>query len=164
MTVTTSQTRGPSLPPFPDVRRIAVGRRAGRSAVRGAGAEDGILRCRADPAGYRPARRAVREPALADRPGEPAAPGALREPPGRPSDEAEQKAFFARVRPVDLAVQVHGGGRWSHPFLRRLEPRWTVGARTPDAEEIDRWVPFRYYQNETMRALEVFGFRYRRAR
>lgn len=79
------------------------------------------------------------------------------EPPGRPFDEAEQRAFFASVGPVDLAVQVHGGGRWSNPFLRRLKPQWTVGSRTADAAELDRAVPYRYYQNEVMRALEVVG-------
>lgn len=79
------------------------------------------------------------------------------DPVGRPFDDAEQRAFFERVGPVDLAVQLHGGGRWSNPFLHRLDPRWTVGARTADAAEVDRAVPFRYYQNEVMRALEVVG-------
>ncbi|NKQ57425.1 glycosyltransferase family 9 protein [Amycolatopsis sp. K13G38] len=81
----------------------------------------------------------------------------VHEPDGEPFDEAEQRKFFDRVGPVDLAVQVHGGGRNSHPFLRRLHATWMVGARTPDAEEPERWVPFRYYQHEVMRALEVAG-------
>ncbi|MFC4852842.1 glycosyltransferase family 9 protein [Actinophytocola glycyrrhizae] len=65
---------------------------------------------------------------------------------------------FARaVGPIDLGVQLHGGGRNSNPFLLRLAPRWTVGACTPDAAELTRWLPYRYYQNEVMRALEIVG-------
>jgi ADP-heptose:LPS heptosyltransferase len=81
------------------------------------------------------------------------------EPSGRTPDEAEQEAFFQRVtrEPVDLAVQLHGGGRWSNPFLHRLEPKWTVGARSEDAAPLTRWLPYRYYQHEVMRALEVVG-------
>lgn len=71
--------------------------------------------------------------------------------------EREIEDFRQRVchRPVDLGVQLHGGGTWSNPFLLRLEPRFTVGCRAEGAEPLDRSVPFRYYQNETMRALEV---------
>jgi ADP-heptose:LPS heptosyltransferase len=41
--------------------------------------------------------------------------------------------------------------------VQRLKPRFTVGSRTEDAAELDRWVPFRYYQHEVIRALEVVG-------
>jgi ADP-heptose:LPS heptosyltransferase len=80
------------------------------------------------------------------------------EPDGAGTDDERAFADFARtVGEVDLAVQLHGGGRWSNPFLQRLRPTWTVGARTPDAVEPTRWLPYRYYQNEVMRALEVAG-------
>lgn len=71
--------------------------------------------------------------------------------------ERDIEDFRRRVchRPVDLGVQLHGGGAWSNPFLLRLGPRFTVGCRAEGAEPLDRDVPFRYYQNETMRALEV---------
>jgi ADP-heptose:LPS heptosyltransferase len=59
--------------------------------------------------------------------------------------------------PVDLAVQLHGGGRWSNTFLLDLGARCTVGARTPDAAELDRCLPYRYYQHEVLRALEIVG-------
>jgi ADP-heptose:LPS heptosyltransferase len=59
--------------------------------------------------------------------------------------------------PIDLAVQLHGGGRWSNGFVRGLGARWTVGARTPDAEPLDRCLPYRFYQHEVLRALEVVG-------
>lgn len=83
----------------------------------------------------------------------------VHEPAGVPPDESAQEAFFheATQQPVDLGVQVHGGGRWSNPFLQQLNPHWTVGARTPDATALTRCVPFRYYQHEVLRALEIVG-------
>ncbi|WP_161489686.1 glycosyltransferase family 9 protein, partial [Rathayibacter tanaceti] len=62
-----------------------------------------------------------------------------------------------RARRFDLAVQVHGGGRYSNPFLLRLGARHTIGSRTPDAEELERTIPYVYYQHEMLRALEVVG-------
>ncbi|WP_084160974.1 glycosyltransferase family 9 protein [Nocardia sp. BMG51109] len=74
-------------------------------------------------------------------------------------DRSGDAEFFRRVgrTPIDLGVQVHGGGRWSNGFLRQLRPRWTVGSRTPDAPPLTRMLPFRHYQHETLRALEVVG-------
>ncbi|MER7506337.1 glycosyltransferase family 9 protein [Nonomuraea pusilla] len=60
-----------------------------------------------------------------------------------------------RRRRFDLAVQLHGGGRNSNPFVRRLGARVTAGLRTPDAEPLDRWVPYLYYHHEVLRFLEV---------
>jgi ADP-heptose:LPS heptosyltransferase len=77
-----------------------------------------------------------------------------------PEDDAEVERFFAgmRARNFDLAVQLHGGGRYSNPFLLRLGARHTVGTRTPDAMPLERTVPYVYYQHEPLRALEVAGF------
>jgi len=77
-----------------------------------------------------------------------------------PEDPHEVERFFAgmRARNFDLAVQVHGGGRYSNPFLLRLGARHTVGTRTPDAAALERTVPYVYYQHEPLRALEVAGF------
>jgi len=55
----------------------------------------------------------------------------------------------------DLALQLHGGGRYSNPLVRRLGARVTAGLRTPDAPPLDRWVPYIYFQHETLRYLEV---------
>ncbi|WP_144711924.1 glycosyltransferase family 9 protein [Curtobacterium pusillum] len=55
----------------------------------------------------------------------------------------------------DLAVQLHGGGRNSNPFLLRLRARHTVGTATEDAEVLERWVRYVYYQHEVVRGLEV---------
>ena len=80
----------------------------------------------------------------------------------RPGEEdpEELERFFAQMRSrnFDLAVQVHGGGRYSNPFLLRLGARHTVGTRTADAASLERTIPYLYYQNEPLRALEVAGF------
>jgi ADP-heptose:LPS heptosyltransferase len=75
-------------------------------------------------------------------------------------DEAGLDRFFTdmRARNFDLAVQLHGGGRYSNPFLLRLGARHTVGTRTADAASLERTVPYLYYQHEPLRALEVAGF------
>ena len=76
---------------------------------------------------------------------------------GPPAPEAEVEEFLARMRAeeFDLAIQMHGGGRHSNPFVRRLGARLTVGLRTPDATPLDRWLPYVYYQHEVMRYLEL---------
>lgn len=77
-----------------------------------------------------------------------------------PEDDGELERFFAdmNTRNFDLAVQLHGGGRYSNPFLLRLGARHSVGTRTPDAVPLERTVPYLYYQHEPLRALEVAGF------
>jgi ADP-heptose:LPS heptosyltransferase len=74
-------------------------------------------------------------------------------------DTAEVLEFFAaqRVRGYDLAVQIHGGGANSNPFVRALGARVTVGLRDRGAAPLDRWVPYARYQHEVHRFLEVAG-------
>ncbi len=81
----------------------------------------------------------------------------VREDTGRPEDPAELAHFFERMcaERFDLAVQMHGGGRYSNPFVRRLGARTTAGLRTPDAEPLDRWLPYVYFQPEIVRYIEV---------
>ncbi|MDJ0355350.1 glycosyltransferase family 9 protein [Paenarthrobacter sp. PH39-S1] len=76
-----------------------------------------------------------------------------------PEDPLAQAGFFARMRAenFDLAVQLHGGGRYSNPFLLGLGARHTVGMRTPDAVRLERTIPYIYYQHEQSRSLEVAG-------
>ncbi|TLM86457.1 glycosyltransferase family 9 protein [Pseudarthrobacter sp. NamE2] len=79
--------------------------------------------------------------------------------PGTEDPEALERFFEEmRARRFDLAVQVHGGGRYSNPFLLRLGARHTVGTRTADAASLERTIPYIYYQNEPLRAVEVAGF------
>ncbi len=77
--------------------------------------------------------------------------------PGSALDPGRHERFFARMRceSFDLAMQLHGGGRNSNPFLLRLGARVTCGTRTPDAAPLDRWVPYIYWQREVVRWLEV---------
>lgn len=78
---------------------------------------------------------------------------------GAPEDPAETASFVERMRGrrFDLAVQMHGGGRNSNPFLLRLGARHTVGCRTDDAAELERSLPYHLHQHETMRDLEIVG-------
>lgn len=71
------------------------------------------------------------------------------------ADEVE--AFFAEQQSYgyDLAVQMHGGGRFSNPVVRRLGARVTAGAATVDAEPLDREVPYSFNQHEVLRWLDV---------
>jgi ADP-heptose:LPS heptosyltransferase len=85
----------------------------------------------------------------------------VRQPVGdeQEASPAELDAFFARMRAedFDLGVQMHGGGRYSNPFLRRVGARCTVGLRTADAEPLDRTMPYAYYQSEVLRFVELVG-------
>ena len=76
-----------------------------------------------------------------------------------PAGPQALEAFFQRQRAerYDLAVQLHGGGAHSNPFTRRLGARVAVGSRAPEAETLDRWVPYRSLQPEIFRFLEVVG-------
>lgn len=76
---------------------------------------------------------------------------------GVAEDPVEQKRFFADMmrERFDLAIQLHGGGRYSNPFLLRLGARMTAGLKTPDAASLERWMPYIYFQHEILRYLEV---------
>ncbi len=75
----------------------------------------------------------------------------------QPQEPGELVAFLTAMRAehFDLAIQLHGGGTNSNPFIRQLGARVTVGLKTPDAEPLDAWVPYIYFQSEIMRCLEV---------
>jgi len=77
--------------------------------------------------------------------------------PGNVENSAELEQFFEAMvqERFDLAIQMHGGGRHSNPFLLRLGAGMTVGLKTPDAVPLDRWVPYIYFQPEILRYLEV---------
>lgn len=74
-----------------------------------------------------------------------------------PDDVEGLEPFFARMRDerFDIAIQIHGGGRYSNPFVRRLEAGLSVGMQDKDASGLDRVLPYAYWQNEVMRYLEV---------
>ncbi|MER7449881.1 glycosyltransferase family 9 protein [Nocardia beijingensis] len=142
---------GPLGEVFPDVRRIAV--------LRGGGLGDllfALPAIHALAATYPGARivllgSAEHAELLGDRPG-PVHEVVVVAEQGSADSEVEQ-----RLGRIDLGVQLHGGGAWSNPYLTSLRPRWTVGSRAAGAAPLSRVLPFRYYQHETLRALEVVG-------
>ena len=81
----------------------------------------------------------------------------VNEEPGLMENLAEQEQFFKDMNQerFGLAIQLHGGGRYSNPFLLRFGARMTVGLKTPDAAPLDRWLPYIYFQPEIIRYLEV---------
>jgi ADP-heptose:LPS heptosyltransferase len=82
----------------------------------------------------------------------------LREPnPDEPVVEAGAFLNWARAERFDLAIQLHGGGRHSNPFIRELGAGLTAGLRADDAPPLDRWLRYVYYQPEVFRYLEVVG-------
>ncbi len=72
-------------------------------------------------------------------------------------DPAELATFFTAMAEerFDLAIQIHGGGSHSNPFMLRLGARLTTGLVSADAPLLDRWVPYIYFQSEILRYLEV---------
>lgn len=65
--------------------------------------------------------------------------------------------FFKRMRKekFDIVIQLHGGGHYTNPFVLQLGAGLTAGLKDIDAPPLDRWTPYIYYQNETLRYLEV---------
>jgi len=99
---------------------------------------------------------------LAGRPGPvdevvvlPAVPGMGGMQPDAPAHGLAEVLTDLRARELDLAVQLHGGGAQSNPLVREFGARHAIGLRAPDAPELDREVPYRYYQSEVARYLEV---------
>lgn len=72
-------------------------------------------------------------------------------------DTAELNNFFKKVKgeKFDIAIQLHGGGRFSNPFILNLGAKLTIGLKNFDAPPLDKWIPYVYYQNEIFRYLEV---------
>ncbi len=157
----TARSVGPVLAPFRDIRRIAVLRGGGLGDLMFAMPAIAALKNRYPEAEITLLGMPGHAALLEGRPGPvsavlelPVSPGVR---PGTEDPEAVER-FFDGVRgSFDLAVQLHGGGRNSNPFLRRLEARHTVGTRTPDAVGLERTIPYVYYQHEVFRALEVVG-------
>ncbi|MHA7145498.1 glycosyltransferase family 9 protein [Arthrobacter sp. TmT3-37] len=157
----TARSVGPVLAPFRDIRRIAVLRGGGLGDLMFAMPAIAALKNRYPEAEITLLGMPGHAALLEGRPGPvsavlelPVFPGVR---PGAEDPDAVER-FFDGVRgSFDLAVQLHGGGRNSNPFLLRLQARHTVGTRTPDAVGLERTIPYVYYQHEVFRALEVVG-------
>lgn len=80
---------------------------------------------------------------------------------GEPEDykpnEKELNSFFLKMRreKFDLAFQLHGGGKNSNPFIKRLNAKINLGLKTDDAEPLDISLSYIYFQHEVLRYLEV---------
>lgn len=74
-------------------------------------------------------------------------------------DPEEVASFFADVRAerFDIALQMHGGGGNSNPFISTLGARLTAGLRAEGAPPLDINIPYVLYHNEVLRYLEVAG-------
>jgi ADP-heptose:LPS heptosyltransferase len=157
----TARSVGPVLAPFADIRRIAVLRGGGLGDLMFAMPAIAALKNRYPDAEITLLGMPGHAALLEGRPGPVSAVLELPFSPGvRPGDEdpGAVDRFFDGIRgSFDLAVQLHGGGRNSNPFLLRLEARHTIGTRTPDAAGLERTIPYVYYQHEVFRALEVVG-------
>lgn len=83
--------------------------------------------------------------------------GGVSAEPGERMDQGEVTRFFQTMRQegFDLACQFHGGGHFSNPFVTELGARVSIGLRDTDAPPLDRWIPYRYFQTEYYRYLEV---------
>jgi len=70
---------------------------------------------------------------------------------------ADVEAWCAGQRDhrYDLALQLHGGGGFSNPLVRRLGARLTAGPAAPGAERLDRWLPYAAMQLDGLRWLET---------
>lgn len=77
-----------------------------------------------------------------------------------PTNEALAEEFFAQMRQekFDVAIQIHGGGRNSNPFLLRLGAALTLGLQTPGAAALDINVPYHLYFSEMLRYVEVVSY------
>jgi ADP-heptose:LPS heptosyltransferase len=76
---------------------------------------------------------------------------------GVEEDEEKLRRFFERMREerFDLALQLHGGGGYSNPFVGKLGATVTAGTQAPGASSLDRTIPYVYFQSEILRYLEI---------
>lgn len=65
-------------------------------------------------------------------------------PPDGNNDVAGWRDFKEQMHRTkfDLALQLHGGGRYSNPFVLQLGARITAGFQAPDAPALDRNFPY----------------------
>lgn len=100
---------------------------------------------------------------LQDRPGPvdrvvvmPPVPG-VGAPMDEPLDGQAVERFVERMRAerFDIVAQMYGGGRYSNPFVMRLEARLAIGARADGAPPLDRWVAHVEPGNRRLALLEI---------
>lgn len=72
-------------------------------------------------------------------------------------DSEQVNNFFNRMveEHFDVAIQMHGGGGNSNPFLLRLGAKVNIGLKACGAPPVDISIPYVRYFSETLRYLEV---------
>ncbi len=55
----------------------------------------------------------------------------------------------------DIIMHLQGDGKTVNPFINKLGAGLTVGMGNPEAEPIDRFIPYVHYQSEVLRNLEI---------
>lgn len=70
-------------------------------------------------------------------------------------EEIDRFVQTMQAHRFDLAFQMYGGGRYSNPLIQQFGARLTVGLQAPEAEPLDRCIPYVYLQNNRLRMLEV---------
>jgi ADP-heptose:LPS heptosyltransferase len=72
-------------------------------------------------------------------------------------DREQVDAFFRQMQgeQFDIAIQLHGGGSFSNPFLQRLGAKLNVGLQAMDAPPLDISIPYVRHYSEVLRYLEV---------
>ncbi|HEX5056397.1 MAG TPA: glycosyltransferase family 9 protein [Gammaproteobacteria bacterium] len=75
----------------------------------------------------------------------------------RVGNPEEVAAFFQNLRDenFDIAIQMHGGGRHSNPFIRNIGAKLSIGLQDGDAAPLDISVPYCRYHSEVLRYLEL---------
>jgi ADP-heptose:LPS heptosyltransferase len=84
---------------------------------------------------------------------------------GLNSDNDEENSivldsFFKRMHAeeFDVAIQMHGGGRYSNGFVLQLGAKLTLGSRTSNAAELDISIPYTTYVSEVLRYVEMANY------
>lgn len=67
----------------------------------------------------------------------------------------EEFVASMRERHWDLAIQLHGGGRFSNPFIHQWGAKATIGMATTDAFPLERQTRYQPWQPEVLRFLDV---------
>jgi ADP-heptose:LPS heptosyltransferase len=68
--------------------------------------------------------------------------------------------FFKEMQKedFDLAIQMHGGGKYSNPFVKKLGAKLTLGTTAPEVKDyLDLNLRYEFYQNEIFRTLEILS-------
>lgn len=80
--------------------------------------------------------------------------------PGAIEEDADKlERFFTQMRKeyFDLALQLHGGGKYANLFTLKLGAKISIGLQTHNAPPLHRNLPYTLYQHEVVRYQEVIG-------